>query len=60
MGEFVASSWALGYLVKQGQNLYDLPRMFAAILILMVIASAVYGIMALLERLLLCRKRAGA
>ncbi len=60
VGEFVASSKGLGYLVKQGQNLYDLPRMFAAILILMVIASAVYGIMALLERLLLRWKRAGA
>jgi len=60
VGEFVASSRGLGYLVKQGQNLYDLPRMFAAILVLMTIASAVYGTLALLERFLLRWKREGA
>lgn len=60
VGEFVASSRGLGYLVKQGQNLYDLPRMFAAILTLMVIATAIYGALALLERVLLRWQRAGA
>ncbi|MCU0521692.1 MAG: ABC transporter permease [Anaerolineae bacterium] len=59
VGEFVASSKGLGYLVKQGQNLYDLPRMFAAILTLMAIAVAIYGALTLLERLLLRWKRAG-
>ena len=59
VGEFVASSKGLGYLVKQGQNLYDLPRMFAAILTLMVIAVAIYGTLTVLERLLLRWQRAG-
>lgn len=53
VGEFVASTEGLGYLVKQGQNLYDLPMMFAAIFCLMAIASAVYALFTLLERILL-------
>jgi len=53
VGEFVASTEGLGYLVKQGQNLYDLPMMFAAIFCLMAIASAVYGGFALVERAVL-------
>lgn len=53
VGEFVASSRGLGYLVKQGQNQYDLPLMFGAILTLMAIALTVYGLLAGLERLVL-------
>ncbi|MBN1877561.1 MAG: ABC transporter permease [Anaerolineae bacterium] len=53
VGEFVASSAGIGYLVKQGQNLYDTPLMFAAIFVLIFIALSVYGALALLERLLL-------
>jgi len=50
VGEFVASTQGLGYLVKQGQNLYDLPMMFVAIITLMVIALTVYGLLTLVER----------
>jgi NitT/TauT family transport system permease protein len=50
VGEFVASSAGLGYLVKQGQNTYDLPEMFVAILTLMVIALSVYGTLTVIER----------
>ncbi len=53
VGEFVASSEGLGYLVKQGQNLYDLPLMFVAISALMIIALCVYGALTLIERRLL-------
>ncbi|MGC9523059.1 MAG: ABC transporter permease [Anaerolineae bacterium] len=60
VGEFVASTEGLGYLVKQGQNLYDLPMMFVAILVLMLIATAVYALLTLLERILLRWQRAGA
>ena len=60
VGEFVASTQGLGYLVKQGQNLYDLPRMFAAILTLMAIATAVYAILTLLERAALRWPRSAA
>ncbi len=50
VGEFVASSAGLGYLVKQGQNTYDLPEMFVAILTLMLITLSVYGILTVIER----------
>jgi len=50
VGEFVASTCGLGYLVKQGQNLYDMPMMFAAIITLMGIALGIYGLLSLIER----------
>ena len=53
VGEFVASSEGLGYLVKQGQNLYDLPLMFVAILTLTFITLTVYGLLGLVERTVL-------
>ncbi|MGC9357882.1 MAG: ABC transporter permease [Anaerolineae bacterium] len=53
VGEFVASSAGLGYLVKQGQNLYDTPLMFVAIFTLTLMALTVYGTLGLVERLLL-------
>jgi len=51
VGEFVASSEGLGYLVKQGQNLYDTPLMFVAILTLTILTLLVYGTLGLIERL---------
>lgn len=53
VGEFVASTQGLGYLVKQGQNLYDLPMMFVAIFVLMAMAIMVYALLSLAEHLLL-------
>ena len=53
VGEFVASSRGLGYLVKQGQNLYDLPLMFVAIAVMMSLAVAVYSLLALIEHTVL-------
>ena len=53
VGEFVASSRGLGYLVKQGQNLYDLPLMFVAIAVMMSLATAVYGLLTLIEHTVL-------
>ena len=50
VGEFVASTQGLGYLVKQGQNLYDMPMMFVAIITLMAIALMVYGLLTVVER----------
>ncbi|MDF1513746.1 MAG: ABC transporter permease, partial [Anaerolineae bacterium] len=49
VGEFVASTKGLGYLVKQGQNLYDLPMMFVAIFTLMAITITIYLCLSLLE-----------
>jgi NitT/TauT family transport system permease protein len=53
VGEFVASSEGLGYLVKQGQNQYDTPKIFVGIGTLMVLSTSLYGIVSLAERVLL-------
>ncbi len=53
VGEFVASDRGVGYLLKQGQQLYDTPLVFVGIGTLVVIAQSLYGIVALAERLLL-------
>ena len=53
VGEFVASNRGLGYLLKQGQQLFDTPLVFVGIVTLVVMAQTLYGIVALLERVLL-------
>lgn len=53
VGEFVASDRGLGYLIKQGQQLYDTPRIFVGIAVLMVMAQTLYGTVTLAERVLL-------
>ena len=53
VGEFVASTSGLGYLLKQGQQLYDTPLVFVGIGALVILAQALYGIVALAERGLL-------
>ncbi len=53
VGEFVASDRGVGYLLKQGQQLYDTPLVFVGIGTLVVMAQALYGIVALTERVLL-------
>lgn len=53
VGEFVASHQGLGYLIKQGQQLYDTPLIFVGIGTLAALAQALYGTVTLAERLLL-------
>jgi len=53
VGEFVASDRGLGYLLKQGQQLYDTALIFVGIGALMALATSLYGIVALAERVLL-------
>jgi NitT/TauT family transport system permease protein len=53
VGEFVASTQGLGYLVKQGQNLYDTAMIFVGIGTLMALAVSLYGAVTLAERVLL-------
>jgi NitT/TauT family transport system permease protein len=53
VGEFVASSEGLGYLLKQGQQLYDTSLVFVGIGTLMVLAMSLYGSVALVELVLL-------
>jgi len=57
VGEFVGADRGLGFLVKQGQGLYDTPLMFVAVISLVVIAMSLYGLVALVERYLLAWKQ---
>jgi NitT/TauT family transport system permease protein len=53
VGELAGSDRGLGFLVKQGQGIYDTALMFVAVIMLVVIAMALYGFVTLLERPLL-------
>jgi len=53
VGEFVGANRGLGFLVNLGQGLFDTPLMFVAIFLLVTIALALYGLVSLLENLLL-------
>ena len=57
VGEFVGADRGLGFLVKQGQGLYDTPLMFVAVISLVVIAMSLYGLVVLIERHLLAWKQ---
>jgi NitT/TauT family transport system permease protein len=50
VGEFVNSDRGLGFLIKQGNGEYNTARTFAALIVLMIMALAMYGSVALLER----------
>jgi NitT/TauT family transport system permease protein len=50
VGEFVAADRGLGYLLKQGQQVYDTPQVFVGIGALVVLAQVLYGAVALAER----------
>lgn len=56
VGEFVASDRGLGYLLKQGQQLYDTSLVFVGIGALVAMAQALYGAVALVERLVTRRR----
>ncbi|NLE75151.1 MAG: ABC transporter permease [Chloroflexi bacterium] len=53
VGEFVGADRGLGFLVNLGQGLMDTPLMFVAIFTLVTIAMLLYGLVGLLENLLL-------
>ena len=57
VGEFVGADRGLGFLIKQGQGIYDTPLMFVAVTTLVVIAMALYGAVALVERFWLAWKQ---
>ena len=58
VGEFVGADRGLGFLVKQGQGLYDTPLMFVAVIALVAIAMTLYGLVTLVEHYLLAWKQA--
>lgn len=53
VGEFVGADEGLGFLINVGRGLYDTALVFVAILVLIVLALALYGVVAGLERRLL-------
>jgi NitT/TauT family transport system permease protein len=56
VGEFVGADRGLGFLISFGRGQYDTALVFVAALTLVAIALALYGLVALLERLLLAWK----
>jgi len=57
VGEFVNSDRGLGFLIKQGNGEYNTARTFAALIVLIVMALAMYGSVALVERKWLAWRR---
>ncbi|MBF8284404.1 MAG: ABC transporter permease [Anaerolineales bacterium] len=57
VGEFVGADRGLGFLINFGRGQYDTALVFVAVATLVVIAMSLYGLVALLERLLLNWKR---
>ena len=56
VGEFVGADRGLGFLINFGRGQYDTALVFVAVIALVVIALALYGLVSLLERLLLAWK----
>jgi NitT/TauT family transport system permease protein len=56
VGEFVAADRGLGFLINLARGMFDTPLMFVALLTLMVVALLLYGMVTILERLLLRRR----
>lgn len=55
VGEFVASSQGLGYLMIQVQSTLDTAAMFMAVILLSLLGVALFGFVLLLERLLVVK-----
>ena len=55
VGEFLGSDKGLGYLMLQVQVTLDTPAMFMAVILITLIGMALYGLVLLLERLLVVR-----
>ena len=55
VGEFLGSDRGLGYLMLQVQVTLDTPAMFMAVLLITLLGVALYGLVLLLERLLVVR-----
>ena len=50
VGEFVASQRGLGYVILSAQGTFDTPRVFAAIILLVIMGIALFGALVWLER----------
>ncbi|HUX19866.1 MAG TPA: ABC transporter permease subunit, partial [Spirochaetia bacterium] len=50
VGEFVASTRGLGFLIKDSQGLIDTPTMFASLILISIFGLSLFGLIALAER----------
>ena len=55
VGEFLGSDKGLGYLMLQVQVTLDTPAMFMAVILITIIGMLLYGLVLLLERLMVVR-----
>lgn len=53
VGEFIASTQGLGYLIKSSQGTMDTPPMFASLLLISALGLAFFGMISLIERWLM-------
>jgi len=53
VGEFIASTQGLGYLIKSSQGTMDTPPMFASLILISLLGLSFFGAISLLERLLM-------
>jgi len=50
VGEFIASSQGLGFVLKQAQGLMDTPPMFASLILISILGLSLFGFISLLEQ----------
>ena len=50
VGEFIASTQGLGFLLKSAQGLMDTPPMFASLILISILGLSFFGLITLLER----------
>jgi NitT/TauT family transport system permease protein len=55
VGEFLGSDRGLGYLMLQVQVTLDTPAMFMAVILITLLGMALYGLVLLLERLMVVK-----
>jgi NitT/TauT family transport system permease protein len=55
VGEFLGSDKGLGYLMLQVQVTLDTPAMFMAVILITIIGMLLYGLVLLLEKLMVVR-----
>ncbi|MDR2392454.1 MAG: ABC transporter permease [Planctomycetota bacterium] len=59
VGEFIASDRGLGYIIINSQYTMDIPPVFSSLIVVSLLGAALYGVVALLEKILMPWRRAG-
>jgi NitT/TauT family transport system permease protein len=57
VGEFIASTRGLGYVIQSAQAMIDTPTMFASLLVIAVLGLTLFGAVGVVERLVVHRSR---